>query len=164
MSTPLGHDRQPRRGDVIEAAPLFPNGLSGTVVGVTQGRITFDSPVHGRLQLPLSRFCWKPKARVWTCYSQEVCKMLKTIEAGDEAVKMTRYGLTPCVGDCVSVDGKIGWIARKTVRSIEASASEGALFKASTSLEIALAGGNITVESDVVAFDSERRLWNTTRA
>lgn len=159
MTTPSGSERHPRRGDIIQAAPYFTNGISGTVVSVSQGRISLDSPEHGRLQLPLARFTWKPKARVWICWPSDMTKHMKLVESCDEAVSRARFGISPAVGDYVCVDGKPGWIARKVARPIQASSAQGAVFQTTAAFEISLRDGNIMVESEHVAFDTDRRLW-----
>lgn len=163
MSNPIGPDRLPRRGDVIQAAPFFPTGVSGIVVSLSQGRITFDSPVHGRLQLPLARFTWKPQARVWICWPAELAKHMKAVDAAEETHRRARYGLTPCVGDCVSVDGRVGWIVRRSAPVLREPTQGGGLLRASCTYEIALPDGNISVEGDTVAFDSDLRVWCASR-
>lgn len=152
--------RQPRRGDVVVAAPFGDNCVSGEVLGFRSGRVTIKTADHGNLTLPMHRLTWKPKARRWVCWPGDMMKALEALDRADDALARMRFGIKAEVGDAVIHQGKTGWIGRLVSKPAKATMAPGVTFSIHGGYEIVLSGDTrLTVDKDALMFDSDARVW-----
>lgn len=147
--------RLPRRQDKVVAAPYLREAVSGEVIAYVSGRVNVKTDgKHGNVSLPFERFTWSVRRRAWVCWPQDVIRTIKKMDQDEPMV--TRRREFAAVGEMVSVDGSCTWVKRLIGAPVPVGTT---LMNSIRAYVLSTSRGDVTLETEFVCYDSERRMW-----